>query len=99
MESSPGGPFLRPVEAAKIPRVCHKPSRYISYRARLMGLGDRIDVFFHVFSDVHSRLGAVRQRIANLFPTAHRLVFVAPDRQRIAQIGGGGSCRSWRLGA
>jgi hypothetical protein len=29
---------------------------------------------------------AIRQRIANFFPTAHRLAFVASDRQRIAQF-------------
>ena len=57
MDSSPGVTFLRPIGAAKIPRACRKPSRYITYRARLMGLGDRIDVFFHAFSDVYSRLG------------------------------------------
>jgi hypothetical protein len=43
-------------------------------------------------------LPADRQRIANLFPTAHRLVFVTPDRQRIAYVGGGGPRRSWQLG-
>src|SRR5438270_813300 len=43
--------------------------------------------------------GADRHRIANLFPTAHRLVFVASDRQRIASIGGGGKCCSRRLDA
>ncbi len=32
---------------------------------------------------------AIRQRIANLFPPAHRLAFVASDRHRIAKIGGG----------
>jgi len=42
---------------------------------------------------------ASRQRIANLFPTAHRLVFVASNRQRIASIGGGGKCCSRHLGA
>ena len=26
----------------------------------IMGLGDRIDVFFHAFSDVYSRLGVMR---------------------------------------
>ena len=57
MDSSPGVTFLRRIGAAKIPRACRKPSRYITYRARLMGLGDRIDVFFHAFSDVYSRLG------------------------------------------
>ena len=57
MDSSPGVTFLRPIRAAKIPRACRKPSRYITYRAWLMGLGDRIDVFFHAFSDVYSRLG------------------------------------------
>src|SRR5512135_1036192 len=44
-------------------------------------------------------LGADRQRIANLFPSAHRFVFVASDRQRIASIGGGGDCCSRYLGA
>jgi len=29
-------------------------------------------------------IGAIRQRIANLFPPTHRLAFVASDRQRIA---------------
>src|SRR5271157_5478210 len=57
MDSRPGVTFLRLIGAAKIPRACRKPSRYITYRARLMGLGDRIDVFFHAFSDVYSRLG------------------------------------------
>src|SRR5438309_1033067 len=57
MDSSPRVTFLRPIGAAKIPRACRKPSRYLNYRARLMGLGDRIDVFFHAFSDVYSRLG------------------------------------------
>jgi transposase len=38
--------------------------------------------------------GANRQRIANLFPPAHRLLFVASDRQRIAYLGGDGPCRS-----
>ena len=57
MDSSPGVTFLRPIGAAKIPRACRKPSRYITYSPRLMGLGDRIDVFFHAFSDVYSRLG------------------------------------------
>src|SRR6478736_641461 len=57
MNSSPGVTFLRLIGAAKIPRACRKPSRYITYRARLMGLGDRIDVFFHAFSDAYSRLG------------------------------------------
>ena len=37
-------------------------------------------------------------RIANLFPPADRLVFVASDRQRIASIGGGGTCCSRHLG-
>jgi hypothetical protein len=35
-----------------------------------------------------SPLGADRQRIAYLFPTAHRLLFAASNRQRIAYIGG-----------
>ena len=30
---------------------------------------------------------ANRQRIANLFPTAHRLLFVVSDRQRLAYSG------------
>ena len=37
---------------------------------------------------------ANRQRIAYLFPPAHRLLFVASDRQRIAYLGGDGPCRS-----
>ncbi len=45
------------------------------------------------------RIGANRQRIANLFPPADRLVFVASDRQRIASIGGRGTCCSRHLGA
>src|SRR5271165_6750259 len=61
MDSSPGVTFLRPIGAAKIPRACRKPSRYITYRARLMGLGDRIDVFFQAFSDVYSRLGGLTE--------------------------------------
>src|SRR5271166_5362479 len=40
-------------------------------------------------------LPANRQRIANMFPPAHRSVFVISDRRSIASIGGGGdSC--WR---
>jgi len=40
-------------------------------------------------------LVANRQRIANMFPPAHRSVFVISDRRSIASIGGGGdSC--WR---
>jgi len=40
-------------------------------------------------------LVANRQRIANMFPPAHRSVFVISDRRIIASIGGGGdSC--WR---
>ncbi len=44
-------------------------------------------------------LPANRQRIANLFPPADRLVLVAPDRQRVASIGGGATCCSRHLGA
>ena len=44
-------------------------------------------------------LPANRQRIANLFPPADRLVLVAPDRQRVASIGGGATCCSRYLGA
>ena len=44
-------------------------------------------------------LDANRQRIANLFPPAHRLVFVASERQLIASIGGGGKCCSRHFGA
>ena len=33
---------------------------------------------------------ADRQRIVELFPTAHRAAFVVPDRQRIVEFGGGG---------
>jgi hypothetical protein len=57
MDSSPGVTFLRPFGADKMPRACRKPRRYISYRARLMGLGDRIDELFHAFSDVDSWSG------------------------------------------
>jgi hypothetical protein len=57
MDSSPGVTFLRPIGADKMPGACRKPSRYITYHARLMGLGDRIDVFFRALSDVSSRLG------------------------------------------
>ena len=46
-----------------------------------------------------SRGSANRQRIANLFPPADRLVLVAPDRQRVASIGGGATCCSRHLGA
>ena len=42
---------------------------------------------------------ANRQRIASFFPTAHRFVFVASDRQRIASIGGRGNCCSRHSGA
>ena len=44
-------------------------------------------------------IGANRQRIASFFPTAHRFVFVASDRQRIASIGGRGNCCSRHSGA
>ena len=44
-------------------------------------------------------LDANQQRIANLFPPAHRLVFVASERQLIASIGGGGKCCSRHFGA
>ncbi len=37
MDSSPGGTFLRPIGAAKIPRACRKPGGCSTYRARLMG--------------------------------------------------------------
>ena len=57
MDSSPGGTFLRPIGATIIPHACHKPSRFSTYRARLMGLGGRIDVIFHAYSDVYARLG------------------------------------------
>ena len=42
-------------------------------------------------------LYANRQRIANLFPPADRLVLVAPDRQRVASIGGGATYCSRHL--
>ena len=41
---------------------------------------------------------ANRQRIASFFPTPHRFVFVASDRQRIASIGGRGNCCSRHSG-
>src|SRR6516225_9302885 len=56
MDSSPGGTFLRPIGAATMPRACRKPSRCTTYLSRLMGLGDRIDVFSHSYSDVYSTL-------------------------------------------
>ncbi|HMB04104.1 MAG TPA: transposase [Isosphaeraceae bacterium] len=43
--------------------------------------------------------GADRQRIAKLFPTAHRVVVVASDRQRIADFRGRGECGSRPLGS
>ena len=42
---------------------------------------------------------ADRQRIAGLFPTAHRVLFVASDRQRIAQFGDASECCSRHLGS
>jgi hypothetical protein len=42
---------------------------------------------------------ADRQRIAYFFPTAHRVVFVASDRQRIAYLGVGRDSSSWRSSA
>ena len=50
----------------------------------------------HAFS--RSLPVANRQRIASFFPTAHRFVFVASDRQRIASIGGRGNCCSRHSG-
>ncbi len=41
---------------------------------------------------------ADRQRIAELFPTAHRVASVASDRQRIAEIGVGPGSGSWHPG-
>ena len=60
IDSSPGGDFIRPIGADKIPRACRKSSRCITHRARLVGLCDRIDVFFHAFSDVYSTFGQWR---------------------------------------
>src|SRR5262249_29989491 len=84
MDSSPEGTFLRPIGAAKIPRTCLKPIRCTTYRSRLMGLGDRIDVFFPAF---FGRLLKVSQPFAgfrtirrNYGQTHHRLrVVVRPD--------------------
>ena len=42
--------------------------------------------------------GANRQRIAELFPTAHRVASVASDRQRIAEIGVGPGSGAWNTG-
>src|SRR5262245_58210724 len=46
-----------------------------------------------------AKISANRQRIVDLFPTAHRRAFVASDRQRIVEVGGGDDCCSRRLGA
>ena len=39
-----------------------------------------------------STFGANRQRIVEVFPTTHRGAFVAPDRQRIVEVGVGADC-------
>jgi hypothetical protein len=43
-------------------------------------------------------VSADRQRIAELFPTAHRVASVASDRQRIAEIGVGPGSGAWHTG-
>ena len=99
MDSSPGGTFLRPIGAAKIPGACRKPSRCINYRRRLMGLRrpNRL-----VFPRLFGRLLKVRSRkVAPMKPT----VFISYRRQdtplkqdvlnRPFAKGSERPCRSW----
>jgi len=84
--------------------AAHLVGRYAQRMIIENSIADGID-FFHmdalssavamkVNCDLQLTL-ANRQRIANMFPPAHRSVFVISDRRSIASIGGGGdSC--WR---
>src|SRR5262249_15855796 len=87
--------------ASKIAELSpNNPSRITEYSVPgLTPLAPKVRGAEAVTMQKTNKKGADRQRIANIFPTAHRLVFVASDRQRIASIGGVGPSRSWRSGA
>jgi hypothetical protein len=92
--NSLASPFLRRLRGDRLPVALAGQSAGASggalgiARAGLRGIGRRTD------GPQRRSPGANRQRIVELFPTAHRRVSVTPNRQRIVEIGGGNNASS-----